>query len=288
LRELTERAERAESHAKERSHLAEAAEAVAASKEHEAAHAQAVVRMVTQRAAALEQSLSDETQRAEGAIAALSHARARVGMAVDERTMELMDEHRRQLATQQQIVRQSLGEVAGAVQRAQEAEARAKSAEATAEARTAEFERLRKGLAEAQAATRAAQLASEQRSQTRAEEQTELYAHFEERLRIELQAQREAFEDELDTARTQVHRVDVDAHERSLRVERKRIEAEWSERVQEALQEQAQLLSRQKKAMRSREAELTAALDEMREKLRRETTKALRLESELRAVALAM
>jgi hypothetical protein len=139
-----------------------------------------------------------------------------------------------------------------------------------------------------QAATRAAQLASEQRSQTRAEEQTELYAHFEERLRIELQAQREAFEDELDTARTQVHRVDVDAHERSLRVERKRIEAEWSERVQEALQEQAQLLSQQKKAMRSREAELTAALDEMREKLRRETTKALRLESELRAVALAM
>jgi hypothetical protein len=37
------------------------------------------------------------------------------------------------------------------------------------------------------------------------------------------------------------------------------------------LRRAAQLLSRQKKAMRSREAELTAALDEMREKLRRET-----------------
>ena len=68
----------------------------------------------------------------------------------------------------------------------------------------------------------------------------------------------------------------------------KRLEAEWSERVQVALQEQAQLLSQQKKAMRSREAELTAALDDMNEKLRRETTKALRLESELRAIALAM
>ena len=269
--------------------------------------------MVTQRAAALEQSLSDETQRAEGALAALSHARARVGMAVDERTTELMDEHRRQLAAQQQIVRQSLSEVASAVQSAQEAEARAQRAEATVEARNAEFERLRKGLAEAQAATRAAQLAGEQRSQTRAEEQTELYSHFEERLRIELQAQREAFEDELNTAlrstqrlrielqaqreafedelntaRKQVHRVDAEAHECSLRVERKRLEAEWSERVQVALQEQAQLLSQQKKAMRSREAELTAALDDMNEKLRRETTKALRLESELRAIALAM